>query len=125
MPVDLSSPYDPTNVFARILRRELPVNFIYEDDFVVAFADLNPQAPIHLLIIPRGTYVSFADFAQLASADEITGMARAISKITQQLGLDKKGYRLVSNTGPHGGQEVPHYHVHLLGGSPLPPQISE
>jgi len=119
MAVDLSLPYDPGNVFAKILRREIPVQILYEDEYALAFPDISPQAAIHVLIIPKGAYVSSADFGASASNDEIAGFVRAISQLAEQLGVIRNGYRLVSNTGPDAGQEVPHYHVHLLAGEKL------
>jgi len=119
MAVDLALPYDPANVFAKILRREIPVAVFYEDDHALAFPDISPQAPIHMLIIPKGAYVSSADFALKASDAEIAGFARAVAQVAEKLGLTSQGYRLISNTGPDAGQEVPHYHVHLLAGEKL------
>jgi len=119
MAVDLTRPYDANNVFAKILRREIPVEILYEDDFALAFPDIAPQATIHVLIIPKGAYVSASDFGASASDLEIAGYARAISNVATQLGLQEAGYRLISNAGPDTGQEVPHYHVHLLAGEKL------
>lgn len=117
--------YDPSNIFARILGGEIPAKFLYEDDHTVAFADIAPQAPVHVLIIPRGAYVSFADFSARASGDEIVSFTRAIGAIARQLGIEDSGYRLISNVGPDSGQEVPHFHVHLLGGQKIGPLISK
>lgn len=119
MTVDLHVPYDQGNIFARILRREIPVQIVYEDDFTLAFPDIAPQAPIHVLIIPKGAYVSSADFGSSASDAEIAGLARAVTKVAEILGLSHSGYRLITNTGTDAGQEVPHYHVHLLAGAKL------
>lgn len=119
MAVDLSLPYDPTNVFAKILRREIPVEVFYEDEYALAFPDISPQASIHMLVIPKSAYVSSLDFALSASDKEIAGFARAVAQVAQKLGLSTSGYRLISNTGPDAGQEVPHYHVHLLAGEKL------
>lgn len=116
--------YDSSNIFAKILRGEIPNNTVYEDDHVLAFKDIRPQAQVHVLVIPKGAYVSAQDFGAQASAAEIAAMARAISKITQDLGLAETGYRLIANTGAHGHQEVPHYHVHILGGQPLGRMLS-
>ena len=113
------STYDPDNVFARILRGELPAKTVFEDEHVVAFADISPKAPIHVLVIPRAAYVSFADFVKRASGDEVVDFFRTVGLVATQLGLDDPGYRILSNIGPHGGQEVPHFHVHLFGGQPL------
>ncbi|MBV1832088.1 histidine triad nucleotide-binding protein [Komagataeibacter sp. AV436] len=119
MPVDGTGAYDPQNVFARILRGELPCRKVYEDEYALAFHDIAPKAPIHVLVIPKGAYVSFADFSAQASEAEIAGFIRAVGKVARDLGLEAPGYRLVSNTGIEGGQEVPHFHVHLFGGRPL------
>ena len=112
-------PYDPDNIFARILRGEIPAGIVFEDEHVLAFNDINPQAPVHVLVIPRGAYVSFADFTRRASGDEVAGFFRAVAHVATQLELDAPGYRILSNVGDHGGQEVPHFHVHLFGGRPL------
>ncbi|MGS0648162.1 histidine triad nucleotide-binding protein [Komagataeibacter melomenusus] len=119
MPVDGTGAYDPQNVFARILRGELPCRKVYEDEYALAFHDIAPKAPIHVLVIPKGAYISFADFSAQASEAEIAGFIRAVGKVARDLGLEAPGYRLVSNTGIEGGQEVPHFHVHLFGGRPL------
>ena len=112
-------PYDDTNIFARILRGEIPNRTVYEDQWALAFHDISPQAPVHVLVIPKGKYVSFADFSASASADEIAGFMRAIGKVAKDLGLEAQGYRLLANMGEHSGQEVPHFHVHLFAGRPL------
>ena len=112
-------PYDETNIFARILRGEIPCKKAYEDQWVLAFHDINPLAPVHVLVIPKGRYVSFADFSTTASAEEIAGFMRAVGKLAKDLGLEAQGYRLLTNMGEHSGQEVPHFHVHLFGGRPL------
>jgi diadenosine tetraphosphate (Ap4A) HIT family hydrolase len=119
MPISGLPPYDDQNIFARILRGEIPSRKVYEDEFVLAFHDINPQAPIHVLVIPKGSYCSFADFSASASANEIVGFTRAVGAIAKDLGLEVPGYRLLANMGEHGGQEVPHFHVHLFGGRPL------
>lgn len=111
--------YDPNNIFAKILRGEIPCKKVYEDDQVLAFHDINPQAPIHVLVIPKAAYVSWDDFSATASADEIAGFVRAAGKIARDLGADKKGYRVLANTGVDGGQEVPHFHLHIFAGRPL------
>ncbi|MFA7603313.1 MAG: histidine triad nucleotide-binding protein [Novosphingobium sp.] len=116
MPIDPREPYDENNVFARILRGELPCDKVYEDEFVLAFNDIRPQAPVHVLVIPKGAYVSWDDFTLKASDAEIAGFTRAIGIITRQLGVDGAGYRLMVNMGGHGHQEVPHLHVHIFGG---------
>jgi histidine triad (HIT) family protein len=112
-------PYDDTNIFARILRGEIPCKKAYEDQWALAFHDINPLAPVHVLVVPKGSYVSFADFSARASEDEIVGFTRALGKVAKELGLEAQGYRLLANMGEHSGQEVPHYHVHLFGGRPL------
>ena len=119
MPVSGLGPYDDSNVFARILRGEIPSRRVYEDEWAVAFHDVAPQAPVHVLVVPRGPYVSMADFTQNAAAEEIAGFFRAVGTVARQLGLEQPGYRLLANVGGHGGQEVPHLHVHLFGGAPL------
>jgi len=116
MPVPALAPYDPGNVFARILRDEIPSRRVYEDDFAIAFHDLNPQAPVHILVIPRGPYVSWADFSATASDAEIAGFVRAVGAVAREQGLDAPGYRLLANAGIHAHQEVPHLHVHIFGG---------
>jgi histidine triad (HIT) family protein len=112
-------PYDESNIFARILRGEIPNKTVYEDRWALAFHDINPQAPVHVLVIPKGKYVSFADFSVSAGVDEIAGFMRAVGKVAKDLGLEAQGYRLLANMGEHSGQEVPHFHVHLFAGRPL------
>jgi histidine triad (HIT) family protein len=119
MPVTGLPPYDESNIFARILRGEIPSRKVYEDDWVLAFHDIAPQAPIHILVVPKGRYCSFADFSASASDQEIAGFFRAVGKLAKDLGLEAPGYRLLANMGEHSGQEVPHFHVHLFGGRPL------
>ena len=116
MPIDATLPYDDGNIFARILRGELPCRKVHEDEFALAFHDINPQAPVHVLVIPKGRYVSWADFAASASDAEIAGFIRAVGQVAADLGLVAPGYRLLANVGQHGHQEVPHLHVHLFGG---------
>ena len=121
--------YDTTNIFARILRGEIPCKKVHEDEHVLAFHDINPQAPVHILIIPKGAYVSFDDFSQKATPDEITAFTRAVGAIARQNGLspngDAGGYRILANIGNNGGQEVPHFHVHLFGGRKLGRMIAK
>ena len=119
MSVNGLPPYDSQNIFARILRGEIPCKKVYEDDFVLAFHDIAPQAPTHVLVVPKGPYCSFMDFSAEASEAEIVAFTRAVGKIARDLGLEARGYRLLSNSGEHSGQEVPHFHVHLFGGRPL------
>jgi diadenosine tetraphosphate (Ap4A) HIT family hydrolase len=111
--------YDENNIFAKILRGEIPCNKVYEDDFVLAFHDIQPQTKVHVLVIPKGAYVSFADFSQQAPEGEITGFFRAAGKIAKDLGIEDDGYRVLANTGLNGHQEVPHFHLHIFGGQPL------
>jgi diadenosine tetraphosphate (Ap4A) HIT family hydrolase len=116
MPIDPREPYDDQNVFAKILRGELPCSKVYEDEWALAFNDIRPQAPVHVLVIPKTPYVSWDDFTATASDAEIAGFTRAVGAVTRQLGLDQPGYRLLTNMGGHGHQEVPHLHVHVFGG---------
>ena len=111
--------YDPNNIFAKILRGEIPNDTVYEDDHVLAFRDINPQTPTHVLVIPKGAYVSFADFSQKASEEEITAFVRAAGKIAKDLGVEDAGYRILSNHGEDALQEVPHFHLHLFAGKNL------
>ena len=124
MPVSGAGPYDPTNIFARILRNEIPARRVYEDEWAVAFHDINPQSPVHILVIPRGPYVALSDFVVQASDAEIAGFFRAVGRVAKQEGLEQPGYRILSNMGVHSGQEVPHLHVHLFGGGPLGPMLA-
>lgn len=124
MPIDATQPYDDQNIFARILRGEIPNRTVYEDEWALAFHDINPQAPIHVLVIPKGAYVSWDDFSARAGAEEIAGFVRAVGHVARELGLVEPGYRLLANIGGHGHQEVPHLHVHLFGGRPLGPMLA-
>ncbi|MEN3749889.1 histidine triad nucleotide-binding protein [Sphingomonas sp. HF-S3] len=119
MPIDATLPYDPDNIFARILRDEIPSKRVYEDDFAIAFHDINPQAPQHILVIPRGAYVSWDDFSARGSDAEIAGFVRAVGAVARQAGMVEPGYRLLANVGVDGGQEVPHLHVHVFAGRRL------
>ncbi|HEY6916404.1 MAG TPA: histidine triad nucleotide-binding protein [Allosphingosinicella sp.] len=123
MPIDATQAYDEENIFARILRGELPCKKVFEDDHVLAFHDINPAAPTHILVIPKGPYVSWDDFSARASDAEIGAFVRAVGKIARDEGLVAPGYRLLANTGPDAGQEVPHLHVHIFGGRPLGPML--
>lgn len=107
--------YNPENIFAKILKKEIPSEMIYEDENVYAFEDINPQAPVHILIIPKKPYCSFDDFSRDADDQTICAMIRSVSKIANELKIED-GYRLVTNIGTYGGQEVPHFHIHLLSG---------
>jgi histidine triad (HIT) family protein len=111
--------YDSTNIFARILRGEIPAKKIYEDSHALAFYDIRPLAKVHALVIPKGPYVSWADFSAKGSEAEITGFVRAIGMVAKQLGVEDSGYRILANHGPDSHQEVPHLHVHIFGGQPL------
>lgn len=116
-------PYDPQNIFAKILRSEIPNKTIFENEFALAFYDIAPKASVHALVIPKGAYVDAIDFGARASAAEITGFYQAVSHVAALLNVHQTGCRLISNVGIHGGQEVPHFHVHLLGGERLGPMI--
>ncbi len=116
MPINPRLPYDPDNIFAKILRGEIPCDKVYEDEWAFAFHDINPQAPVHLLVVPKGAYVSWDDFSEKAPAEEITGFIRAVGQVAREAGLVDPGYRVLANIGQHGHQEVPHLHVHLFGG---------
>ena len=124
MPIDATRPYDDTNIFARILRGEIPANKVYEDEHAFAFHDINPQAPVHILVIPKGRYVSWDDFSERAEAEEIAGFVRAVGHVARGQGLVAPGYRLLANVGMNSGQEVPHLHVHIFGGRPLGPMLA-
>ena len=124
MAIDPTLPYDETNIFARILRGEIPSKTVYEDEHVLAFHDIAPQAPTHILVIPKGPYVSWDDFSQRASDAEIGAFVRAVGKIAREAGLVESGYRLLANIGQHAGQEVAHLHVHIFGGKPLGPMLA-
>lgn len=124
MPIDPTLPYDDQNVFAKILRGEIPNRTVYEDEWALAFHDINPQAPTHVLVIPKGAYVSWDDFSAQAPAEEIAGFVRAVGHVARSLDLVEPGYRLLANIGQNGHQEVPHLHVHLFGGKPLGPMLA-
>ena len=111
--------YDTNNIFAKILRGEIPCDKVYEDDYVLAFNDITPQAPVHVLLIPKGEYISFDNFSAAGSTDEISGFYRAVQKVAAQLGLQNDGYRIISNMGVSAHQEVMHYHLHILAGCDL------
>jgi histidine triad (HIT) family protein len=124
MPIDATKPYDDSNIFARILRGEIPSNTVYEDERVLAFHDINPLAPTHILVIPKGPYVSWDDFSEKASDEEIATLVRAVGKIAREANLVEDGYRVLANVGPNSGQEVPHLHLHIFGGHPLGPMLA-
>ncbi|MDB5314917.1 MAG: histidine triad nucleotide-binding protein [Rhodospirillales bacterium] len=112
-------PYDPQNIFARILRGEIPCERAHETPHTLAFHDINPLAPVHVLVIPKGAYVSSADFGASATPEEITDFWRTVAATAQLLGLEQSGYRILANAGVDAGQEVPHFHMHIFGGRPL------
>ena len=124
MPINATEPYDDNNIFARILRDEIPSERVYEDEHALAFHDINPMAPTHILVIPKGSYVSWDDFSENASEEEIAGFVRALGKVARDAGLVEGGYRLLANTGVNSGQEVPHLHVHIFAGRPLGPMLA-
>ncbi len=123
MPVSGQGPYDDTNIFARLLRGEIPSRRVYEDEWAIAFHDIAPQARIHVLVIPRGPYVALSDFVAQASEPEIAGFFRAVGTVARALKLEEPGFRVLANMGRDAGQEVPHFHVHLFGGGPLGPML--
>ena len=125
MSVDATQPYDDGNIFARLLRGEIPSRRVYEDEHVVVFHDLAPWAPTHLLAVPRGRYVSWDDFSANASDTEIAAFTRAIGKVARDAGLVETGYRLIANAGRDSHQEVTHLHVHIMAGRPLGPMLVE
>lgn len=124
MPIDATRPYDDQNIFAKILRDEIPSKRVYEDEFAIAFHDINPLAPTHLLVIPTGPYVSWDDFSARATDREIAGFVRAVGIVAREAGAVEPGYRLLANVGLNGGQEVPHFHVHVFAGKPLGPMLA-
>ncbi|MGH6786726.1 MAG: histidine triad nucleotide-binding protein [Novosphingobium sp.] len=124
MPIDATLPYDNGNIFAKILRGEIPNRTVYDDEWALAFHDIAPQAPTHILVIPKGAYVSWDDFSARASAQEIAGFVRAVGHVAREAGLVAPGYRLLANTGGDAHQEVPHFHVHVFAGKPLGPMLA-
>ncbi len=124
MPIDSKQPYDDGNIFAKILRGEVPCKKVMENDFALAFHDINPLAPVHVLVIPKGPYVSWDDFSEKASDAEMAAMTRAVGEVARMVGADTQGYRVLSNVGKRAGQEVPHLHVHVFGGQPLGPMLA-
>lgn len=115
--------YDPNNIFARVLRGDIACQAVYEDEYVLAFHDIAPKAPVHILVIPKGAYENISQFGLRASPEEITGFYRAVAKLSADLGLTGSGFRAIANCGLNGGQEVPHFHLHLLGGRALGPML--
>ena len=124
MPIDPTQPYDDSNIFAKILRGEIPCKKVYEDEHALAFHDINPIAPVHILVIPKGPYVSWDDFSARAPAEEIAGFVRAVGHVAREAGMVVQGYRLLANIGKRAGQEVAHLHVHIFGGQPLGPMLA-
>ena len=124
MPIDAKQPYDDQNIFAKILRGEIPNKTVLETDHSLAFHDINPLAPIHVLVIPKGPYVSWDDFAAKASDAEISDFVRTAGEVARMTGADTQGYRILANSGKRAGQEVPHLHVHVFGGQPLGPMLA-
>ncbi|SNT05537.1 histidine triad nucleotide-binding protein [Sphingopyxis indica] len=124
MPIDATLPYDDSNIFARILRGELPCRKVYEDEHVLAFHDINPQAPVHILVIPKGAYVSWDDFSERGSDEEIAALIRAVGKIARDQGLVAPGYRVLANVGLDSHQEIAHLHIHIFAGRPLGPMLA-
>lgn len=115
----MPGPYDDNNIFAKVLRGEIPCKKVYEDDYTLAFEDIHPQAPVHTLVIPKGKYVSMRDFTAKGSDAELAAFVRAIGTVAKLKDVDDQGYRVIVNTGVDGGQEVPHLHVHVCGGRRL------
>jgi diadenosine tetraphosphate (Ap4A) HIT family hydrolase len=115
--------YDRNNVFARILRGELPCDRVYEDEHVLAFRDIHPQAPVHVLVVPKGEYVSFDDFSAKASPEAMAALVRALGAVARSEGVAESGWRLIANNGPAGRQEVQHLHLHILGGRDVGPML--
>lgn len=115
--------YDNDNIFAKILRGEIPCKKVYEDDFALAFHDIDPKAPIHVLVIPKGPYVALDDFTSAAPAGTVFGFFAAVAKTAQALGVVDSGYRILANIGRDANQEIDHFHVHIFAGRPLGPMI--
>lgn len=124
MPIVATQPYDEQNIFAKILRGEISCSKVYEDEHALAFHDIHPLAPTHVLVIPKGAYVSWDDFSERGSEAEIAGFVRAVGTVARDLGLVEQGYRLLANIGTLAGQEVPHLHVHIFSGRPLGPMLA-
>jgi len=111
--------FDPNNIFAKIMRGEIPCSKVYEDNFTFAFKDITPAAPVHVLVVPKGEYVSFNDFAAKAPPELVRGFFATVQQIAASLGLEEDGYRVITNHGPDASQSVHHFHVHILGGKPM------
>lgn len=118
--IDATAPYDVNNVFARILRKELPTKVVYESEYALGFHTIEPRTPVHILVIPKGPYSNFTSFVENASTAEQVGLLKAIRDVATLMGVKDSGFRLLTNTGHHGGQTVPHLHFHVLGGEPVP-----
>ncbi len=116
--------YDPSNIFARILRSEIPCKKIAEDTYFLAFHDVSPRAPVHALVIPKGAFTDAHDFHKNATSAEIVGFYKGVAQVVDILGVHNSGFRQICNCGVNGGQEVPHYHMHILGGRKLGPMVS-
>lgn len=119
------SNYDPDNIFAKILRGEIPCDKVYEDEYVLAFNDIAPKAPVHVLVIPKGEYISIDEFGKNGSPAQLKAFYSAIDTIVEERGLKNGGFRCIANTGLNGGQEVPHFHLHILGGKKVGPMVAE
>ena len=115
--------YDDQNIFAKIIHGEIPCDKVYENYNVLAFKDISPQKETHILVIPKGPYVSLTEFSANATAEEVMAFHKAVSEIVNEQGLTTNGYRAIANSGEDGGQEVPHFHLHLLGGEPVGPMV--
>lgn len=120
-----SGKYDSNNIFAKIIRGEIPASKVYEDEKILAFHDISRSAPVHVLVVPKGEYISFADFSSKAPAQEIVDFFRKLGEIAASFGLDDSGYRLVANHGSDASQTVPHFHVHILGGNKLSTHLNQ
>ena len=116
--------YDKNNIFAKILRGEIPCNAIDEDEYTLSFADINPQAPVHILVIPKGAFTDWSDFVSRANPEEIVAFTKAISRVADLTGISETGYRVISNVGVDSHQEVPHLHMHVLGGTAIGPLVT-
>ena len=116
---DNSLNYDTDNIFAKIIRGEIPCEKVFEGEHVLAFYDISPQAPVHILVVPKGKYISLDDFSQSASDDEISELIRAVGEIARKFDIVESGYRILANHGTNAHQEVPHFHIHLDGGKNL------
>ena len=124
MPIDAKAPYDEANIFAKILKGEIPNKTVLETEHSLAFHDINPLAAIHVLVIPKGAYVSWDDFTAKASDAEIADFVRTVGEVARMTGADTQGYRVLANSGKRSGQEVPHLHMHVFGGQPLGPMLA-